>query len=1234
MKRQVLLFHLKALQMLFLVGLLLSLTSGLALPQPLILQNKLPAVLAKIDGKLLGDTGPSAIKGRQAAANPEEVVPIIIQMAGDPLGKVVFERGQMKMSVASQSSYARTLTLAQATVVDGIKGLGGIVTQRYHRAYNGLAARVKRGDLINLARQPGVVAIYRDGIVKRQLTVSVPFIGAEELNEQGVKGTGIRIGIIDTGIDYTHKDFGGPGSREAYDLEANDPTHLHPGTFPTAKVAGGTDLVGDRYDPVCSSSDKNAGKCTDVPEPDPNPIDLEGHGTGMAGIAAGVGVPGKVGHGVAPEAILYVIKVFALGDTADSNILAAIEWAMDPNGNGDLSDHLDVINLSLGSDSGPSFGPEADAIDAATRLGMVVAASAGNGDDFPYVAGSPANSPQAISIAASQKGGSKAPSVIVNTPSSLSTLFAVHQPWSQSLVGSPITGNLVYVGGEGCSTYPPGVNVSGMIALIDRGTCFIQEKVDVAQAAGAIAAIIAQNTPADPFDAAAGHAGTNTIPAVMIFQDDGSQFKDALQSGAVNVTLDMDTHATDMTDALSGYTARGPSVPTSVLKPDITAPANVFSAGVGTGDGSLFVNGTSAAAPHVAGSAALLKQLYPMWSPAEIKVALMNTAKDTRVVRAAGSAGTLAPMSRTGAGRVSVSTAANLHSLAFGDEDTGSLSFGFHALSRTYTATKAVTVVNYDTTPKTYTASWAFRDPNEDGNAGVKLTIKPTRLTVGPSKSGQFRVTLTANPKKIHDHELDAGLNGNRADLLTLEEYDGWIMITDGKSDTLRLPFHFFPRKASEVSTHPHAVALSQFGTAPSKTINVSNVSFYKGIVEVFSLLEDSNPKRVVAGRDPSADIRATGVRAYNIPGIGDIIEFAINCWNIHALLATLLSYDVFLDTDLDGIEDYDIFPARLTDGRVATVILNLKTNEMVISSLFDGDFNSNNVILTVVASDLGLSPSNLKFNFYFATFDSFGMDPVDVSPVDLLTVGRPFTYDGNSPRFRTDSLTYEVDHSATIRVYADNNGFQASPSDKGLLLLHRNNAPEAEAESINVMVTSTTILADRLDSGYVKSSTPSKNFFGSRHMYSGFDEKNTYHGVTQFDMSSVPVNVTLLEGQVELTGLSTRSLNGVPGTWKVQLLDRRVDTNWRRLSYTEIHTAPVEMTLGTLDNADLAASKVNTIVLNQVAVDLLAARKATTGRASIRLDFKPFGPSVESANIMDWDAAAPSVLRLLHIRP
>ncbi len=1033
---------------LFFAGLLFTFSANFVLAQPAAVRSKTLAPTA-IDPMLLNDRGPSSIEAKMGRFNADEMVRVIVQMAGDAVGKVAIEQGQIPMSGGAQNAYAQALTSSQTALANAVRSSGGVVTHRYHRVYNGIAALVRRGDLTNLARQPGVVAIYRDRIIKKQLSVSVPFIGAQELNDSGLKGAGIKIGIIDTGIDYTHKDFGGPGTKDAYDLEANDPTHLHAGTFPTPKVAGGIDIVGDRYDPGCSASDKAAGKCTDVPEPDSNPIDMEGHGTGMAGIAAGIGVPGKVGHGIAPEATLYAIKIFSLADTRTSDIVAAIEWAVDPNGDRDFGDHLDVINMSLGADSGPSFGPEADAIEVATKIGTVVVASAGNGDDFPYVAGSPANSPRAISVAASQKGGSKSPAVIVNVPSNLNNIFAVHEPWSKPLGGASVTGDLVYVGGIGCSPYPPEVNVVSMIALIDRGTCPIQEKTDIAEAAGAVAAIIAQNSPADPFDAAAVHAEPNKIPAVMIFQSDGSKLKSALQGGSVNVTLDLDTHSTDITDALSGYTSRGPSVPSSVLKPDITAPANVFSAGVGTGDGALFVNGTSSAAPHISGSAALLKQLHPTWSPAEIKVALMNAGQNTRVVRAVGSAGISAPLSRTGAGRVAVNKAAGLRSLAFGDEDTGSLSFGFHALSGPYKASKTITVKNNDTIAKTYTASWEFRDPSEDGNRGVKLSVKPATLSVEPGKSRQFEATLIADPTQIHDHQLNAGSNGNRADLLTLEEYDGWITITDGVSDTLRLPFHFLPRKASAVRSTGRSVTLKDFGESSGKTVNLSNASFYKGTAEVFSLMEGDNPKGVPVGRDPAADIRATGVRVNSTSG-EEIIEFAINCWSPHALPATLLSYDALVDTNLDGNDDYDIFAIRQPDGRVTTVVFDLQSGEFTTTtSMFDGDFNSSNVILQVKPSDLGLSGSNLRFNFHFETYDEFG--GVDVSPRRLFVGGPPFTYDGNNPRFRTDAMTYDVVRSAQIHVYANRDGFSGSSSDQGLLMLHRNNVPDAEAESIIV---------------------------------------------------------------------------------------------------------------------------------------------------------------------------------------
>ena len=206
----------------------------------------------------------------------------------------------------------------------------------------------------------------------------------------------MKIAIIDTGIDYIHTDFGGSGAQADYDRNDTTVNGESPALFPTAKVVAGYDFAGDDYNG------------DNTPQPDPDPMDCDGHGSHVAGIAAGVGVkadgstytgaynasiytPGffRIGPGVAPQASLVALRVFGC-DGSTELVSQAIEWAVDPNGDGDFSDRVDVINMSLGSDFGYEADPTSVAADNAALAGMIVVASAGNDGDSYYITGSPA----------------------------------------------------------------------------------------------------------------------------------------------------------------------------------------------------------------------------------------------------------------------------------------------------------------------------------------------------------------------------------------------------------------------------------------------------------------------------------------------------------------------------------------------------------------------------------------------------------------------------------------------------------------------------------------------------------------------------------------------------------------------------------------------------------------------------------------------------------------------------
>ncbi len=319
---------------------------------------------------------------------------------------------------AAQAHLAR-VDAAQRDLLGRLTQIDATVLYRTQRVYNGVATLVDAALLAEIAHMPGVKAVHPIIPKSPDVAHSARHIGAPMLWQgmaglPAVHGEGIRIGIIDTGIDYLHVDFGGPGA--GYAQNDRRVTGDVAG-FPGVKVAGGYDFVGETY-----NADPAAGNYQPMPEPDPDPYDCYGHGTHVAGIAGGYGVTSRgatytgaytadlqpadftIGPGVAPHAQLYALKVFGCSGSSDVVDLA-IEWSVDPNGDGDFADRMDVINLSLGSPYGDAYDTTAAAADNAAAAGVIVVASAGNARDNYFIVGTPSTGDGVISVAATQATG-------------------------------------------------------------------------------------------------------------------------------------------------------------------------------------------------------------------------------------------------------------------------------------------------------------------------------------------------------------------------------------------------------------------------------------------------------------------------------------------------------------------------------------------------------------------------------------------------------------------------------------------------------------------------------------------------------------------------------------------------------------------------------------------------------------------------------------------------------------
>ena len=963
---------------------------------------------------------PAAARGL-LRAGPRDRVEVYVSLAGDAAVDTLSPGASPGEPAVVEAVKRRLAAIEreQAPVVASVESAGGEVTARHRRLVNAVQAYVPLAAIPALSRVPGVIAIERVPVYRRANTSAVPFIGGYAAwSELGgfIHGKGVRVGVIDTGIDYTHADFGGPGTPEAY--TANDSSVVEPLTFPTAKVVGGRDFVGDKYNAESGAS----------PKPDDDPLDCAGlqqmeisggHGTHVAGTIAGVGVSSatgkaftgsysatldprsfRVGPGVAPEASLYALKVFGCTGST-SAVAAALEWASDPNNDGDFTDRLDVLNLSLGGSYGLPTAADVKQIKNLTKLGTFLAIAAGNDGGTFFITGSPGTYSEVLSVAASTDTLTYDTLTVVSPGSVAGDYPASEGSFTKPLAATGnLTGALVATSPTlACSALTNADALKGKIALIDRGACTFVDKIARAEAAGAVAAlVIDQEDNEVPFSM--GGSGKDVgIPGMLIRLADGAKIRAALADGVI-VTFRSDK-AFELNigaDQIAGFSSRGPRLNDASMKPEISAPGvSVSSAGVATGNGARELQGTSMACPVIAGAAALVRQAFPSFTPVEVKAALMNNTADI-----GDGTGKVAPVSLQGAGRVRVDQAIQAKATARVVATDGSVgvSFGVFVVDEDTVAQKTVQITNHSAEAITYDLGVK---PTKD-LPGADVSVLATSVTVPANETATVELALAVSPGALPIPAVDAftaaeSRSGEARHFLV--EVDGHLVLAPRPAPgsaalpALRVPYYGIVRAAGQ----RRAVASPDCGDTFTLKIEGSTkeketftTAFELG--GSFEHTGSSNGSILAAGA--ASDI------AENKSLDETTAYFAIavsNAWTTPAQ-GPLSLVGVSVDVDNDDAADFITYvePRRrggpYSDTLVATTYfangnragqpraINILTRDEGDTHPFDNDV----LVLPVTATSLGLDPGmgKIRYAVFTQSLSSFTPNQTDWIPFDL----------------------------------------------------------------------------------------------------------------------------------------------------------------------------------------------------------------------------------------------------------
>ena len=646
-----------------------------------------------------------------------------------------------------------------AGVKAALRARGLRVTAETDTLLNAIFVVANDGQAATLGSIPGVDGIVPMRWIHRNLDhaeqlTNVPaawsFLGG-----MSNAGAGVKIAIIDSGIDNTHPAFQDSSLTPPAGFPICPQTDVNACAYTNSKIIVARSYVG--------LFDKGSGAGDSRPD-DETPRDRVGHGTAVAMAAAGVTNtgPSDTITGVAPKAFLGNYKVFGspgLNDYAgEEAVIQALEDA--------FNDGMDIANLSLGytpfsgpADTGTKCGlrgsaacdPFAYAAESATMNGMIVVAAAGNegnvGNLTPTLStiSSPADAADVIAVGASTNSHQWF------YPLAMNGLGSYHSqpgtgPQPSSNWGGPVVDAASAGDAEACSTLTPD-SLSGAIALIARGNCLFTDKIQNAQNAGATGVIVSNNPGDDTLVVMA--AGGTGIPATFIGYDDGQTIRDFLKTSPrapVTVSTVLQSQDVSSFNQMAAFSSRGPVPGTAALKPDVTAPGTDLYLTAERYDpfgdlyspnGYLASQGTSFSSPQVAGIAAMVLQNNGNLTMAQVRSALIDTATQTLT-----DGGSPASLLAGGAGLVNAGNAVSTNLIA----TPASISFGV-IRSGLIPPAQQITLTNTGTS--SLNLSLGVNHVTPENNATTAIAPNQSHITLAEGQSSTVSVAIsgsTPNP--------------------------------------------------------------------------------------------------------------------------------------------------------------------------------------------------------------------------------------------------------------------------------------------------------------------------------------------------------------------------------------------------------------------------------------------------------------------------------------------------------